>query len=330
MRHPRLLALLVAALVLIGASPAASVTPRSVKKQPTLLWRTYPLKQRPATPHRPSPRTQLAGSGQALESRPSGEDQALPKTLAWGLLGAAIAAVALLLLLVLRPVLSVATGGRTTVARRTAPDESARRPVRVRRRRRRPREHPAKPVPDASKPGRENLLEALHPKPRPVRAPEVEKQPQPERRERAESPPVPLGALRQPEPGEERDPGPTTRATALPAPAQLEPEPKLHPEDRGAKPEAAGERPQTVTAESCEIELWRGYVKCQLYAASLDRPRAAAPFALSPSFRLRDEDTPTEKAAAALKTLVDRLERDGWTVVSAGARWYQLRLNRSL
>jgi len=71
-------------------------------------------------------------------------------------------------------------------------------------------------------------------------------------------------------------------------------------------------------------------VKCQLYAASLDRPRAAAPFALSPSFRLRDEDTPTEKAAAALKTLVDRLERDGWTVVSAGARWYQLRLNRSL
>ena len=318
MRHPRLLALLVAALVLIGASPAASMTPRSVKKQPTLLWRTYPLKQRPATPHRPSPRTQVASSGQALESRPGGENQALPKTLAWGLLGAAIAAVALLLVL-LRPVLSAATGGRTTVARRTGPDESARRPVRVRRRRRRPREHPAKPVPDASEPGPEDLLEALRPKPTPMRESEVEKPPQPERRERAESPPVPLGALRQP----------TTRATALPAPAQLEPEPKLHPEDRGAKPEAAGERPQTVTAESCEIELWRGYVKCQLYAASLDRPRAAAAFAFSPFFRLREEDTPTEKAAEALRTLVDRLERDGWTVVSAGARWYQLRLHRS-
>jgi hypothetical protein len=318
MRHPRLLALLVAALVLIGASPAASMTPRSVKKQPTLLWRTYPLKQRPATPHRPSPRTQVASSGQALESRPGGENQALPKTLAWGLLGAAIAAVALLLVL-LRPVLSAATGGRTTVARRTGPDESARRPVRVRRRRRRPREHPAKPVPDASEPGPEDLLEALRPKPTPMRESEVEKPPQPERRERAESPPVPLGALRQP----------TTRATALPAPAQLEPEPKLHPEDRGAKPEAAGERPQTVTAESCEIELWRCYVKCQLYAASLDRPHAAAAFAFSPFFRLREEDTPTEKAAEALRTLVDRLERDGWTVVSAGARWYQLRLHRS-
>ena len=318
MRHPRLLALLVAALVLIGASPAASMTPRSVKKQPTLLWRTYPLKQRPATTHRPSPRTQVASSGQALESRPGGENQALPKTLAWGLLGAAIAAVALLLVL-LRPVLSAATGGRTTVARRTGPDESARRPVRVRRRRRRPREHPAKPVPDASEPGPEDLLEALRPKPTPMRESEVEKPPQPERRERAESPPVPLGALRQP----------TTRATALPAPAQLEPEPKLHPEDRGAKPEAAGERPQTVTAESCEIELWRGYVKCQLYAASLDRPHAAAAFAFSPFFRLREEDTPTEKAAEALRTLVDRLERDGWTVVSAGARWYQLRLHRS-
>jgi hypothetical protein len=326
MRHPRLLALLVAALVLVGAPPAASMTPRSVKQQPTLLWRTYPLKQRPATPHRPFPPTQLAGSGQALKSRPGGENQALPKTLAWGLLGAAIAAVALLLLL-LRPVLSTATG-RTRVARRTGPDESARGPVRVRRRRRRPREHPAKPVPEASKPGREDLVEALRPKPRPVRESEVEKPPQPERREQAEFPPVPLGALRQPEP--EAEPGLTTRATALPAPAQLEPEPKLHPEDRGAKPEAAGERPQTVTGESCEIELWRGYVKCQLYAASLERPRAAAAFAFSPFFRLRDEDTPTEKAAEALKTLVDRLERDGWTVVSAGARWYQLRLNRSL
>jgi hypothetical protein len=329
MRHPRLLALLVAALVLIGASPAASMTPRSVKKQPTLLWRTYPLKQRPATPHRPSPPTQLAGNGQALESRPGGEDQALPKTLAWGLLGAGIAAVALLLVL-LRPVLSAATGSRPTVATRTGPDESARRPVRVRRRRRRPREHPAKPVPDASKPGPEDLLEALRPKPRPVPEPEVEKPPQPGRRERAESPSVPLGTLRQPEPQQKHEPGPTTRATAFPAPAQLEPEPKLHPEERGAKPEAAVERPQTSTAESCEIELWRGYVKCQLYAASLDRPRAAAAFAFSPFFRLRDEDTPTEKAAEALKTLVDRLERDGWTVVSAGARWYQLRLDRSL
>jgi hypothetical protein len=140
---------------------------------------------------------------------------------------------------------------------------------------------------------------------------------------------VPLGVLWQPEPQQKPEPGPTTRATALPAPAQLEPEPKLHPEDRGSKPEAADERPQTVTAESCEIELWRGYVKCQLYAASLDRPRAAAAFAFSPFFRLREEDTPTEKAAEALNTLVDRLERDGWTVVSAGARWYQLRLNRS-
>jgi hypothetical protein len=70
-------------------------------------------------------------------------------------------------------------------------------------------------------------------------------------------------------------------------------------------------------------------VKCQLYAASLDRPRADAAFAFSPFFRLRDEDTPTEKAAEALKTLVDRLERDGWTVVSTGPRWHQLRLDHS-
>ena len=42
------------------------MTPRSLREQPTLLWRTYPLKQRPATPHRPSSQTQVAGGGQAL------------------------------------------------------------------------------------------------------------------------------------------------------------------------------------------------------------------------------------------------------------------------
>jgi hypothetical protein len=310
MRHPRLLVLLVAALVLVGAAPAAGMTPPSVKKQPTLLWRTYPLKQRPATPHRPSPRTQLAGTNQAPESRPGG-NQALPPTLVWGLLSVAIAALVLLLLL-LRPALSIATGGRTLVARRT-----------------RARVHPAKPERHQSKPGPEDLLETLRLKLTPMRESEVEKPQQLERGQRAESPPVPLRALRQPESQQEPEPEAITRLTPLPAPAQLEPEPTLPREHQHAKPEAPSERPHTVTAESCEIEFWRGYAKCQLYAASLDRAGAGTGFAFSPFFRLRDEDTPTKEAVGALKTLIDRLERDGWTVVSAGARWYQLRLNRS-
>ena len=41
------------------------------------------------------------------------------------------------------------------------------------------------------------------------------------------------------------------------------------------------------TVQRCEIKLWRGYVKCQLYA-----PRDGAgeeAWATSPSFRLREE-----------------------------------------
>jgi hypothetical protein len=307
MRHPRPLALVVVALALVGAAPAASMTPRSVKEQPTLLWRTYPLKQRPVAPPRPSTRTQVAGINQAPETSQGGT-QALPQTLVWGLLGTAIAALVLLLLLV-RPALSIATRGRTPVARRT-----------------RTRGHSAKPERRQSKPGPEDLLETLRMKLTPVEEPEVEKPQQLERGQRVASSPVPLRALRQPKSQQEAEPEAITRSTPLPAPAQLEPEPKLH---QHTKPEAPSERPQRVTAESCRIEFWRGYAKCQLYAASLDQSGAGTGFAFSPFFRLRDEDTPTKEALGALKTLIDRLERDGWTVVSAGARWYQFGLNRS-
>jgi hypothetical protein len=310
MRHPRPLALVVVALVLVGAAPAASMTPPSVKEQPTLLWRTYPLKQRPVAPHRPSTRTQVAGTNQAPESSQGGT-QALPPTIVWGLLGAAIAALVLFLLLV-RPALSIAAGGRTPAARRT-----------------RARGHPAKPERHQSKPGPEDLLETLRLKLTPVGEPEVEKPQQLERGQRAQLPPVPLRALRQPESEQQPELEAITRSTPLPVEAPLEPEPRLPREHQHTKPEAPSERPQTVTAESCQIEFWRGYAKCQLYAASLDQAGAGTGFAFSPFFRLRDEDTPTKEALGALKTLIDRLERDGWTVVSAGARWYQLRLNRS-
>jgi outer membrane biosynthesis protein TonB len=211
----------------------------------------------------------------------------------WGLLGAVIVELALLLLLLLLPA----------------------------------REEPAKRERDESTPGREDLLTALGRYS--AGEPAVEKAPHPERRERAELVAVPLSpsALQQLESLQETDPEPTTRVTAVPAPARLEPERKLLPRPRPAKP-AVQPDPQTAVAESCEIKLWRGYVKCQLYAALLDRAGAATGFAVSPAFRLRDEDTPTEQAAGALKTLIDYLEGEGWTVVSAGARWYQLRLAR--
>jgi hypothetical protein len=217
----------------------------------------------------------------------------------WGLLGAVIVELALLLLLLVLPA----------------------------------REEPAGPELDQSKARREDLLMALGPYS--ARKLEVEQAPHPERRERVElvplpvRAPLPLSALRQPEPQQEPDPELRNRVTALPAPAQLEPEPKPPPKHRPMKPEAPRGGPQTAIAESCQIKLWRGYVKCQLYAALPDRPGAGTGFALSPVFRLREEDTPTEQAAGALKTLIDHLEGDGWTVVSAGAHWYDFQLARS-
>jgi hypothetical protein len=217
----------------------------------------------------------------------------------WGLLGMVIAELALLLLLLVLP----------------ARDDQGKRER------------------DQSKPDREDLLMALGPYS--AREEEVEKAPHLERRERAElvSVPVPVAALRQPEPQQKPDPEPTTRVTALPARAQPEPEPEpepepdLPPQHRRAGPDAPRARPNTAIAENCQIELWRGYVKCQLYAALLDRPGATG-FAFSPAFRLRDENAPTEQAVIALETLIDYLEGDGWTVVFTGRRWYQLRLAR--
>jgi hypothetical protein len=111
---------------------------------------------------------------------------------------------------------------------------------------------------------------------------------------------------------------PAGRMKVLPAPP--EPEPASDP---------LPAQPEGRAVESCRIELWRGYVKSQLYAALLDQG-GTPPVGLffSPFFRLRDEETPTKKADAALRTLIERLERDGWEVVSGGPRWYQLRLER--
>jgi hypothetical protein len=69
------LVLIVAALALAGAANAASVPRPPVKPSPMLLWKTYPLVQRPASdlarsrvlaagvPQTLSPRTQAGGTG---------------------------------------------------------------------------------------------------------------------------------------------------------------------------------------------------------------------------------------------------------------------------
>lgn len=93
-----------------------------------------------------------------------------------------------------------------------------------------------------------------------------------------------------------------------------------------AQPPASPRRhAQQTGVARCEIGLWRGFGKCQLYAA-LDGSEEA--FVHSRNFRLPVEAEPTARAEEALSELVARLEQDGWTVVSEGLRWYQRRLER--
>lgn len=106
--------------------------------------------------------------------------------------------------------------------------------------------------------------------------------------------------------------------------------PELKPADKPlqAPPTRPPARTGTGVVESCQIRLWHGYVKSQLLAAPLEKSGEPDALAFSPLFRLRDQDAPTESAKAALHTLVEQLERDGWTVVGAGPRWYQRALER--
>lgn len=111
------------------------------------------------------------------------------------------------------------------------------------------------------------------------------------------------------------------------------PPPRLH-----AVP-PPGERPQerepppaprvVAKAETCKVVLWHSHLKHQLYVASLAKDADWRPLAVSPFFRLEDEDVPTEQAETALRMLIEQLEREGWAVVSGGKRWHDVKLARS-
>jgi hypothetical protein len=283
MKSAWLLTTLVAALLLVVAPPAVAGAPFDAKQDrtPTLLWRAFPLQERPAAATSQSPSIRAAETRSAT---PSPEGKSFPLTMLLGLLAAAIAAMTLLLLaqqLVPAVRLRRRLGG--------GPHRSwpVRAPDWVRWPRRRSRtSSAAKP----SEPAGDELLDALRPQPASKRKVKrkIEKV-------------VPMGRLK-----------------ALPVPAEPEPASDPLPAQPGGR-----------TVETCYIKLWRGYVKSQLYAVRLDEGRTpSVGLAFSPFFRVREEETPTRKADAALRTLIERLEGDGWEVVSSGPRWYQLRLER--
>jgi len=90
--------------------------------------------------------------------------------------------------------------------------------------------------------------------------------------------------------------------------------------------EEPGRDEPVLTAQACEIKLWRGFAKCRLYAAAAGSEEAVV---ASPYFRLRDAHTATPEAERALSGILAQLERDGWSVVSDGPTWYECRLERA-
>lgn len=88
---------------------------------------------------------------------------------------------------------------------------------------------------------------------------------------------------------------------------------------------ARPQRRELVDDQFCEIKLWRGYVKCQLYVELEESPGA---FFESSFFRLRNPAVADDRAQRILEDLLVGLERSGWFVVETGPVWYRRRLRR--
>ena len=264
----RVIALL--SVVIVLAPGVAHAAQNQTVRPPTLLWKAYPLEQRPAA-NRKTPAVPAAPAARSAPRRPQ------PATVETGQTGHSVRQAApqasaestqLRTTLLLAVVVAMAAAAMVLVLTRTSV------PARVgggRPARRRPRQAaPSRTT--AAQPG-DDLLEALRPVP-------------------------------------ER------------APAPVEPDP---PPPSEAVYEAPGRGEPVLTAQACEIRLWRGFAKCRLYAAAAGSEEAVV---ASPYFRLRDEHTATPEAERALAGILAQLERDGWSVVSDGPTWYACRLER--
>lgn len=124
------------------------------------------------------------------------------------------------------------------------------------------------------------------------------------------------------------DPDVDGRPTGLPAPRPLEPEAELPGKEQRLLQDAPTDPAQATSVETCQVVLWGGSRKYQLYAASLAQDAGWRPLAVSTFFPLRDEETPTEQASSALEKLIAELEREGWSVSALGARWYDFTFER--
>lgn len=299
------LLLAVAMGVSVAAPSMRADAGKALKHPPSLLWKSYPLKQRATAQARAkaAAAARLAARARKASAQTQSSNTSPSSTLLLvTMVLAAMVAAGMIVLSRLRPVQI----GLPFSRRRRLP----RRPTTT------VQTTSGEDLVDALRrwlpPGSDELPEAVAVKPaQPAPSPVSES---------TETRPKPKPQLKAP-----REPGPPSQK-AEPA-ARPVAEPMERPEARPAR--EVGRRPlhrQGTDVARCEIRLWRGYVKCQLYAVLEGSEKQA--IASSNYFRLRDDKTPNPQGRQALTALLETLEARGWTVVLVGPIWYWHHLER--
>lgn len=130
----------------------------------------------------------------------------------------------------------------------------------------------------------------------------------------------------------------TAAPPILPERAAEHPPRPVAPEkpERRPEPPTSNDSParrEQALATTCEIRVFRGYVKSQFYAEVMPSG-GQTPFALGQSrwFRWRETDTQTPRPdiVAARDQLLKALSIDGWVRIGQGAEWYSDRLERKV
>jgi len=347
---------LCAAFVLLALAGGAGAASNPVKRPPSLLWKSYPLKQRTAA----SPHHLLRPPALAVGTGSSSGDEIVgtPYLVFLALLGGAILALTGLAAkgLIKEGTMMTAAYKRRAAESKPASTEDAKPDMLVALR---PTSVTAEEERDLVESQRKTAV---------VRRPaQIEDEGEVEPGQSEQAPPVPLRPIRavlrpllrpieeqQPQveapPAEEEEP----ESKAQPASAaEAATEPQSEPDSKRRWREASPEVPKhlwreaspqvpknvwreaspkedtEVVVEICQIRLWRGYARYRLYAA-LGRDGVDRALAHTPYFRLKDPEAPSAEAKAAMRDLLDRLEAGGWTIAQEGRPWYSFVLKRPL
>jgi hypothetical protein len=303
-RRPVFVLLLAVAIGVSVAAPSMRAdTGKTLKHPPSLLWKSYPLKQRATAQARAKAR---AAAHLTSRTRKASAQTQSSKTSSSSLL-----------LLVTMMLAAMVAAGMIVLSRL--------RPVRIGLPFSRRRRLPPRPTTTVQSASGEELLDAL----RRWTPPGSDELPEAVVFKPALPAPSPVlestETLPRPKPQPKAPEEPKRSQEAKPAARQDMPTPRPAARPTREVMRRPSHRQGTSVAR-CEIRLWRGYVKCQLYAVLEGYEERA--IASSKYFRLRDDAMSSPQGQQALTALLATLEARGWTVVGVGPIWYWHRLER--